>query len=398
MNEQRLSTLWQRHIQRQCTPEEEQEFAQLLLKPSLRQHRRLLVDELFDQVPDTGDLMTKSQADHVFAEILETAAQQNRGKRKQAVVYAPRFWAAAAVIVIVVAAAWLLTGKNQERRSSRNQVVAVREIGPGKMGAMLTLANGKQVLLDTIKNGIVALQEGVTAKIVNGALRYEGVGKEIVYNTMTTPKGRQFQLTLPDGTNVWLNNTSSIRYPVVFTGAERHVEMTGEAYFEVTKNTRMPFRVTINNKAEIEVLGTSFNIKAYDNEADIATTLLDGAVQVAALNGTGTGKQAVLHPGQQAQINKEETNAGVHITDQVNIAKVMAWKNGLFNFDNTPLPEVMRQLERWYDIEIVYANTIPRTELVGKMTRSVTLNQLLQLLKELGVHCRLENRKLVVLP
>ncbi len=155
---------------------------------------------------------------------------------------------------------------------------------------------------------------------------------------MSTPRGRQFEITLPDGTHVWLNAASSIRYPTVFAGNERNVELDGEAYFEVVKNAKQPFVVNARNKAIIEVLGTSFNISAYENEKSLNTTLLDGSVKV---NGT------ILKPGQQARVTEE-----VRVIDQTDIDKVMAWQRGFFNSEGATLEEVMQQLERWYDIDV----------------------------------------------
>jgi ferric-dicitrate binding protein FerR (iron transport regulator) len=207
---------------------------------------------------------------------------------------------------------------------------------------------------------------------------------EILYNTMSTPRGRQFEITLPDGTHVWLNAASSIRYPTVFAGNERKVELDGEAYFEVTKNAKQPFIVRARNKATIEVLGTSFNISAYENEKSLNTTLLDGSVKV---NGT------ILKPGQQARV----TDA-VRVTDHADIDKVMAWQRGFFNFEGATLEEVMQQLERWYDIDVEYEQGIPDIEFGGEMSRNMSLNGVLVALEKSGIHYRLEGRKLIVLP
>jgi ferric-dicitrate binding protein FerR (iron transport regulator) len=302
-----------------------------------------------------------------------------------------RWWAAAAIIVLVGLGCYLWMN-NKGKPVSTAAVEPSNQIMPGRDGAILTLADGSQVLLDTLHNGTLTLQGGARVTLVGGVLQYDGNGSEMVYNTMSTPRGRQFRLLLPDGTAVWLNNTSSIRYPVVFTGTERHVEITGEAYFEVAKHAGMPFRVTVNHKAEVEVLGTNFNVKAYDNESNMEATLLEGAVRVS----IPEGKPLTLQPGQQAQV--VATGTKLQLVNGADLVKVMAWKNGLFDFNNATLEEVMRQLERWYDIEVVYAKGIPHVELLGKMTRGITLNELLVVLKELGVHCSMEGRKLVVFP
>lgn len=311
-------------------------------------------------------------------------------------------YAAAALIVLAVGIYWWERDSHGE--NAKQPVMAATDIGPGFSGAVLTLADGTEVVLDSAQNGVLAFQGGATAKIVNGTLVYEGGGKEIVYNTMSTPKGRQFHLTLPDGTGVWLNSASYIRYPTVFAGNERRVEVGGEAYFEVTKNSKMPFRLNINHKAEVEVLGTSFNVNAYENEESINTTLLEGIVRIKSGLPEKSGVGKTLKPGQQAQISnlpaqgQSALAADIHVVSQANIGKVMAWKNGLFNFEGASLKEVMRQVERWYDIEVVYEKDVPAREFEGEMTRGITLQQLQATLEEFGVHTRLNGRVLTVLP
>lgn len=296
-------------------------------------------------------------------------------------------WAAAAI-----ALALLSTGAYLWTVNKKSPPIQIAEIQPGKEGAILTLADGTRVSLDTVRNGVISLQGGATVKAVNGTLLYDGTGNQVVYNTMTIPKGRQFQVTLPDGTQVWLNSASSIRYPTVFSGEERRVEVRGEAYFEVTKNAKMPFRVNVSNKAEVEVLGTHFNVNAYENEGSINTTLLEGSVRVAAAQ---LNKNVVLKPGQQAQLKNGKDEMKVVNAD---IDKVIAWKNGLFNFEDAHLEEVMRQLERWYDINVVYEKGVPDIAFGGEITKGVSLNGVLVLLERAGVHFRLEGRTVVILP
>lgn len=294
--------------------------------------------------------------------------------------------AAAAVLVLIGTGVYFAT-----RQPSQEVVVKVQQnIAPGKSGAVLTLADGSQVVLDSIKNGVVALQNGSKALLKNGQLFYEGEAEGIVaYNTMSTPKGRQFQLQLPDGTQVWMNAASSIRYPTTFNGKERKVEVTGEVYFEIVKNEQMPFRVKAGNKADIEVLGTHFNVNAYDDEESLNATLLEGAIRVT----KGTDK-VILKPGQQARVEEH-----IKVIPDADIDKVMAWKNGFFNFENANLQEVMRQLQRWYDIEVVYEKGVPDMEFVGKMSKNINLADLLTILEKTNVHFRLEEgRRLIVEP
>lgn len=269
------------------------------------------------------------------------------------------------------------------------------DLPPGKEGAILTLADGSQVSLDTVQNATIASQGGVTAKVVNGALMYEGSGHEVVYNTMRTPKGRQFHVTLPDGTKVWLNSQSAIRFPTHFAGGERKVDIEGEAYFEVTRNSNMPFKVAVRDQAMVEVLGTAFNINAYDNEPQIATTLVEGSVKVAEQQGSAS--PVILQPGEQARVPHHDATS-IELLRHPDIDKALAWKNGQFYFDGATLPEIMRQVERWYDIEVVYPDKVPPIVFVGKMTRGVTLRFLLRSMEDLRVRYRLEGKVLTILP
>lgn len=303
---------------------------------------------------------------------------------------------AAVVSFLLVAATYFLIqyGSKRQPLISDTSRHSIKDIPPGRQGAILTLSGGKKVVLDSMGNGVVATQNGVQVILKNGQLAYNPPIKHagvIIYNTMSTPKGRQFQVMLPDGTQVWLNAESSIHYPTVFAGRERRVEINGEAYFEVVKNSKMPFKVKINGQAEVEVLGTHFNINAYQNEGVVKTTLLEGSVKIT----TGGLDKAVLQPGQQAQI---VSSAKIKIIKDADIEKTMAWKYGVFNFDRAGLEEVMRQLSRWYDIDIVYEKGIPNVEFVGKLDKNVPLSDLLNGLKGFGIHFRIEGNKLVVFP
>ncbi|WP_298711440.1 FecR family protein [uncultured Chitinophaga sp.] len=302
--------------------------------------------------------------------------------------------AAASVALVVGVAAYFWSVREQDQGAPAGGAEAA--IQPGRQGALLTLADGSQVSLDTVQNGTIALQGGVAARVVNGVLTYEGDGTEIVYNTISTPKGRQYHITLPDGSGIWLNAASSIRYPVSFAKGAREVAITGEVYFEIVAGKARPFTVLAGDKARVQVLGTRFNINAYENEKYLAATLLEGKVRT--IPGRDAAKAGViLRPGQQAQI-AGTMPSGISVTDNADIEKVMAWKNGLFNFNGATLAEVMQQLERWYDIEVVYENGVPDKKLTGKMTRDIPLEGLLLGLQELGVNCRLEGRRLTVLP
>lgn len=313
----------------------------------------------------------------------------------QKVHHLQRWWWAAAVVLFAAAGIWQLN-----RPAARQETVvageSLQDIAPGKNGAVLTLADGSQLSLDSAGNGIITRQNGTTVTLQDGSLQYapEDAGDGgMKYNTIATANGRQFTITLPDGTKVWLNAGSYLRFPVAFSGAERQVEFSGEGWFEVAKDVKKPFRVKVPGRIELEVLGTSFNINAYANEPHSYTTLVTGAVRVA-LAGKPAGA-VVLKPGEQLQADA----GGIDVMRNANVDKAIAWKNGLFNFDGVELREMMRQLARWYDLEVVYEGNVPEVVFFGEMSRKLQLSDVLGGLERSNVHFRLEaGRRLVVMP
>jgi ferric-dicitrate binding protein FerR (iron transport regulator) len=299
-------------------------------------------------------------------------------------------WAAAILLLIGAGAGFWLTQRHPESSSANGNRLVHDDVGPGSDKAILTLADGTTIYLDSAANGPIA-QEGNASivKQANGGISYhlKGAATEgIMMNTMHTPRGGQYSLVLPDGTQVWLNAASSITYPVAFTGKERKVRITGEAYFEVAKNKELPFIVNVDDKSSIEVLGTHFNVNSYADENAIRTTLLEGSVMV---NG------AVLKPGQQARVDRQRLS----VLNNADIDKVMAWRNGLFNFEDASLEEVMRQLARWYDVEVIYQKGIPDIRFEGEISRNIQLSNLLKVLARAEVKFKIEEgRRLVVLP
>ncbi len=304
-------------------------------------------------------------------------------------------YAAAVIVIMCGVGTYLLFQKNNKPAmlTTTQKVIDKVDVAPGRDGAVLTLADGTKMVLDSMGNGIIANQNGTQVVLEDGQLAYDPTAgkaaETVMYNTMSTPKGRQFKVTLPDGTRVWLNSASSIRYPTVFVGKERKVDIAGEVYFEVAQNIKMPFKVKVKDKAEILVLGTNFNINAYENESSIKTTLLKGSVKV------NTNINAyTLSPGQQAQVT---ANDKVSIVENADIAKVMAWKNGYFNFNDADLYEVMRQLERWYDIQVVYAKPLRAVEFSGELQRSLSLSQVLEALQHMNIKFKIEeSRRLII--
>ncbi|WP_346317689.1 FecR domain-containing protein [Chitinophaga sp. YIM B06452] len=298
-----------------------------------------------------------------------------------------RYAAAVLLMAGMIGVLYISLTKESTDTAQTDQLPGGKDVQPGKNGAVLVLADGSQLVLDSLRNGVVASQYGSTAVLQNGQLAYDAdsaAAGSISYNTLSTPKGRQFKLTLPDGTKAWLNAASYIRFPTAFAGGERKVEINGEVYLEVAKDAARPFRVNVPGRAEIEVLGTHFNVSAYDNDRVVNTTLLEGSVSV---NGVK------IKPGQQALVAGGET-----VVSKADVNRAVAWKNGLFNFEGASLEEVMKQLERWYDIEVVYAGGIPDIVFGGEMTKNISLQGLLIVLEKSDVNFRLEGRKLIVLP
>lgn len=302
-----------------------------------------------------------------------------------------RFTAAASILFLVAAIAFWY---NQHRANSPlayHRTQPLNDLLPGMDGAILTLADGSQLLVDSAGNGTLAVQGNTTITKNNGQLQYlaEKAGQpNTLYNTITTPKGRQFKLVLADGSRVWLNAASSIRFPTTFTAKERRVETTGEVYFEVAHNVVAPFKVSTRGM-EVTVLGTHFNINAYEDEATIKTTLLEGAVKLQ--TGSSTG---VLKPGEQASIN---SSGAMHVTNDADLEEVVAWKNGSFQFTAQTIQSIMRQISRWYDVEIVYEGTISKETFSGIVSRNSNVSEVMKILAEGGIKFKIEGGKMILL-
>lgn len=265
------------------------------------------------------------------------------------------------------------------------------EITPGENKAILTLSDGSTIILDDAKNGQVAEQGGTRiAKLANGQLVYNASHSkptDVVSNILTTPRGGQFTLTLPDGSKVWLNSISSIKYPTAFIDSERKVEISGEAYFEIAHNAEKPFMVSVNGMV-VKVLGTHFNINAYHDETSVKATLLEGSINLT--KGTAT---TTLSPGQQARLSNGED---IEVINNVDVGQVVAWKNGYFSFNRAGLQAVMRQIARWYDVDIAYEGKIPEREFGGKIDRNANISEVLKILEESKVHFRIDGKSIIV--
>ncbi|SFN18954.1 FecR family protein [Chitinophaga sp. YR627] len=326
--------------------------------------------------------------DQIAGDMQERLLQSIRQEPVVRTMFPMRKWVtAAAVILLLMGSGYYLSQRLHTPKVP--QIAQLTDIPPGKTGAILTLADGSEVVLDSSKNGVIAIQGNTTVKLKNGEVYYNNngqSGEKVAYNTITTPNGRQYQLVLPDGTKVWLNAASSLTYPIAFTEKERKVSVRGEAYFEVAANARQPFKVIINDVTSIDVLGTKFNINAYKDETGIRTTLLQGAVKV-------NYQQAsqLLQPGQAAQIGQQ-----LSLVEDVDLNSAVAWKEGIFAFDNADLPAVLRQLARWYDIEVSYEGKIPSATFTGEIDKTLTLSQVLQGLSATRINYKIEGNKLII--
>lgn len=282
-----------------------------------------------------------------------------------------------------------------------SELLIVNDIEAGDDKAILTLGDGTRIILDDAQNGLLANQGGNSIlKTAEGELIYsfsnesgnhaiEGTTENIIFNTIETPKGGKFQVVLPDGSKVWLNAASSLRFPVAFSGSKRHVELKGEAYFEVAHDDSKIFEVNTRNQV-VQVLGTHFNINAYSDEPTVNTTLLEGSVRVSDLR---TNISQLLKPGEQSKLSER-----IEVINVKNTSEAVAWKEGYFQFDEADIQTVMRQIERWYDVTIVYEGEIRNYRFGGEIERSLSLLQVLKILEKTKVHFRLEGREVIVMP
>ena len=415
---QRIQHLLQLYAANQASREEVEElFAWLKEQEGDNELKKFIFDAASIEAHNTT--LPQSDWDRIWQSV-ESATRANA----PATIVRP-FWpqiAAAVVLLIMAGYAWFYFSR--PKATSASVVAAVtskKDIAPGGNKALLRLGDGTTIVLDTVQTGLLALQ-GQT-KIIKqhtGQLLYNSLSTseqkagEVLYNTVTTPHGGQYQLVLPDGTKVWLNAGSSLCFPATFSSPKRIVQLTGEAYFEVAHNAKKPFIVNVNNKEEVTVLGTHFNINAYDDEPAIKTTLLEGKVRMSAIGNprqVGAGWQkansneqsVVLKPGEQVSVS--HTSQLSHPIP-VQTAGVIAWKNGYFRFKETGIRELMRQVERWYNVEVEYKTDRTDQYYTGVVSRSQNISALLKTLELTGtVHFQIDNStvdgkkgKITVLP
>ena len=356
----------------------------------------------FEGGPDFSGIQAKDVFDRIISDprlrdnTFSPATEEYEPKR--VLLYQKKWFQIAALFLICcVAGLYFLKTKNAPMPENRvEQKESLTEISPDRNKATLTLSTGEVISLEGAKNGELANSGNSSVqKIDNGQIVYNTLSgsnevmKEPVYHTLATPKGGEYQITLPDGTKVWLNSYSSLSFPEAFSGQERRVKLNGEAYFEVAKNKDKPFYVSVND-VTIRVLGTHFNISAYRDDKEITTTLLEGSVQVAKNN-----KQNILKPGQQAIV---ASTSDVIAVSEARIKEVMAWKNGYFIFNDEDIFSIMKQISRWYDVEVEYKGDFGGQRFGGTFYRSKSISELLRHLERIGkIHFKIDEGRITVM-
>ena len=347
----------------------------------------------FELRPDFSSDSDDSQYERLWGDIkteIDKRIVKQQGKPSTKL----RLWshiAAAASIILCIGLGFYF----YHHHSATAYNLVKQDILPGRNRATLALANGEKIDLDAIKKGTIIHQNGLTITKTNddqlvyeaSVVKNESSHSEPSYNTIETPRGGRYAIKLPDGTSVWLNAASSLKYPIQFTRNERRVTLTGEGYFEVVHDKTRPFRVESHGQV-VEVIGTHFNITAYADERLTKTTLLEGAVKI-----TGHAGMRVLKPGQQA----EASSSGIVLADGVDIEEVVSWKNGDFKF-NESLESIMAKIARWYDIEVIYETPPnPNLTFTGKISRARNISDILNMLSYNGdVHFKVEGRRVTV--
>ena len=393
-----MKELFSKYLNDQCSPAEVKE---LLAYFNDDENEPALRDLITGSLEDMDDEDEKSPWNPITDR--SSAVIETHPEKGKVVPILRRAWVSIAAAVVLVIGAFLVFNLIKKTDANRDvvtidtskQVDAPQQAAdPGSNKALLTLADGSTIILETAANGTLTQQgNSKIVKPAEGQLAYNLLDEkttEVLYNSIATPRGGQYQVIFSDGSKVWLNAASSLRFPAGFTGNERKVELVGEAYFEVSKNASMPFKVAIAGKGEVEVLGTHFNVHAYHDEETAHTTLLEGSVRV---TGLSTGDSHIINPGEQAQVDGK---GQISINKNADTEQAIAWKNGTFNFSNADLEMVLRQLSRWYDVDIKFEGAVPQRKFAGEIQRDLKLPQVLKLLEKNNVFCKLEGKTLIV--
>lgn len=383
ISKEEFLVLYEKNLSGACTPEEKQ----LLESYS---------DEIF--MPDDqwdSDLGDKKRIYH----LLKTNLKQNLPDTAFSKSSNRNTWIKVAAGIFMTLSVGLLFWNQQKpvNKPAYTTNKIEQKIVPGGNKAYLTMADGAVILLNEVKNGTLNTQTDVQInKVKDGILEYNHSVTsdknihQLSYNTINIPRGGEYQVVLSDGTKVWLNSASSLKYPAVFHGNERKVELSGEAYFEVAKNVSKPFHVVVNG-INVQVLGTHFNIMSYGDDKEVKTTLLEGSVRL-----SGKTAAILLKPGQQAMLNEQQTAFNVKTVD---VEDVIAWKNGLFAFNNEDIQTIMKRISRWYDVEVIFPENFRRRNFGGTISRFKDVESVLKSLELTGsIHFKIEGRRITVMP
>lgn len=358
-----------------------------------------LVERWYNQLVESGEWKWSKGEKEMMQKLIQTRLMRKinaGGQHQRSVFYRIRLqrWAAAAIILLFSAIGYFFLNHHENKPQQIANVISDDVKAPQQNKAVIRLANGKLVYLDSVGNGALALQGNVQLiKLANGQIAYKHkqgeVSTKMEYNTLSNPRGSKvINMVLSDGSKVWLDVASSITYPVNFTGNERKVSITGEAYFEVAHDAMKPFYVS-HRDMNIRVLGTHFNVNAFeDGGADIKVTLLEGKVNV-----NNKMSRETLKPGQQAIVNDK-----IKILNDVDLDEVMGWKNGYFEFNNSGLANVLSQVSRWYNVDVVYQGHNKPRQFMGEIQRDLNLSEILKILAKNGIQFQIEGNKLIVLP
>jgi len=408
----RLEYLLDQYTNQTASPSEEDELFTIINEAQHDNHiKRIMINMM--QARESTTELNREQWAPVLRKVLEQEEEDHSGASVYKVSAGTHLhtlinkltlskWAVAAAILLLISTGWYFLQSTKNNLPSpvakiqQGDNKLKNDLPPGRNQAILTLADGSIIDLDSAKNGTITRQGNIKiVKSENGELLYsvdQQNSKVAGYNTISTPRGGKYQIVLSDGSKVWLNAASSLKFPTAFKGKTRNVTLTGEGYFEVAKNASMPFHVTVNDMT-VEVLGTHFNINAYDDENSVATTLLEGSVKVKKVSVNSDPHTVLLEPGEKADLTKE---GKFEIDRHANVNEVVAWKEDNFEFNNAAIPVIMRQLSRWYDVEVDYKGAIPDRRLTGKFSRNVNLNQLIDMLQYTGVNMKIENKKIII--
>ncbi|HEY9260823.1 FecR domain-containing protein [Chitinophaga sp.] len=378
--------LLKKYLDGQCSPEEMATLYSWLLTSDTHKPLLAVMQQDFERIMKAQPAIPEELSNRMESRLMETI-----GREKVVQMRVSRLWkwgVAAGVAVLLTTGVTVFYRLHTPAAPPVLASLKAQDVKPGTNKAVLTLADGSVVTLDSAGNQVIQ-QGGTKVEQKNGELQYASAGNNaaIGYNMLKVPRGGQFTIVLPDGTQVWLNSASSLRYPTAFTGNNRTVEMQGQGYFEVKKNAKQPFIVKVNSM-EVQVLGTGFDIMAYDDEEELRTTLVSGAVKV-----KQGGVEKYLKPGEQAAI---DNSTGVMSVRNADVQGVVAWKTGFFEFDNANINIILRQLARWYDID-VDTKTVDKRLFGGRINRNLPLSEMLSLLESSGAKFNLEGRKLTVI-